>query len=123
MIQQLFLVASGGALGSVARFLVGRALPIGTTGSFPIATLVVNLLGSLLIGMLFGWIGRQDSGTENMRLLLMTGFCGGFTTFSALTLESLQLIREQKTGLFFLYISISLLLGLAATFAGWRLLK
>lgn len=123
MIQQLLLVASGGALGSVARFLVGRALPIGTTGSFPIATLVVNLLGSLLIGMLFGWIGRQDSGTENMRLLLMTGFCGGFTTFSALTLESLQLIREQKTGLFFLYISISLLLGLAATFAGWRLLK
>lgn len=123
MIKQILLVASGGAAGSVARYLISRWVQVTQPGPFPAGTLTVNLVGSFLIGLFFGWFAKQESGTEDMRLLLMTGFCGGFTTFSALTLESLHLIKDNRTGLFFLYISASLLLGIAATYAGYRIIK
>ncbi|OYW20615.1 MAG: hypothetical protein B7Z54_00620 [Sphingobacteriales bacterium 12-47-4] len=123
MIRNILLVASGGALGSVSRYLLSRWIQVSQPGPFPVGTLFVNLTGSLLIGLLFGYLTKTETGSEDMRLLMMTGFCGGFTTFSALTLESLHLIRDNKTGLFFLYISVSLLLGIAATYAGWRIIK
>lgn len=123
MIRNILLVASGGALGSVSRYLLSRWIQVSQPGPFPIGTLAVNLTGSLLIGLLFGYLTKTETGSEDIRLLMMTGFCGGFTTFSALTLESLHLIRDNKTGLFFLYISVSLLLGIAATYAGWRIIK
>ncbi|MBL7751060.1 MAG: fluoride efflux transporter CrcB [Chitinophagaceae bacterium] len=116
-------VASGGALGSVLRYLLSRWIQLSQPGPFPLGTLAVNLTGSLLIGILFGYLTKTETGSEDLRLLMMTGFCGGFTTFSALTLESLHLIRDNRTGLFFLYISVSLLLGIAATYAGWRIIK
>ncbi|MDX1954333.1 MAG: fluoride efflux transporter CrcB [Chitinophagaceae bacterium] len=123
MIRNILLVASGGALGSVSRYLLSRWIQLSQPGPFPLGTLAVNLTGSLLIGILFGYLSKTETGSEDLRLLMMTGFCGGFTTFSALTLESLHLIRDNKTGLFFLYISVSLLLGIAATYAGWRIIK
>ncbi len=123
MIKNILFVASGGAAGSVARYLISRWVQVAQPGPFPTGTLAVNLIGSFLIGLFFGWFAKQETGTEDMRLLLMTGFCGGFTTFSALTLESLHLIKDNRTGLFFLYISVSLLLGIGATYAGFRLIK
>lgn len=123
MIRNILLVASGGALGSVLRYLISRWIQLSQSGPFPLGTLAVNITGSLLIGILFGFLTKTETGSEDLRLLMMTGFCGGFTTFSALTLESLHLIKDQKTGLFFLYISVSLLLGIAATYAGWRIIK
>lgn len=123
MIRNILLVASGGALGSILRYLVSRWIQLSQSGPFPLGTLAVNITGSLLIGILFGYLTKTETGSEDLRLLMMTGFCGGFTTFSALTLESLHLIRDNKTGLFFLYISVSLLLGIVATYAGWRIIK
>lgn len=123
MIRNILLVASGGALGSVSRYLLSRWIQLSQPGPFPLGTLAVNLTGSLLIGILFGYLSKTETGSEDLRLLMMTGFCGGFTTFSALTLESLHLIRDNKSGLFFLYISVSLLLGITATYAGWRIIK
>ncbi len=123
MIRNMLWVASGGALGSVLRYLLSRWIQLSQPGPFPLGTLAVNLTGSLLIGILFGYLTKTETGSEDLRLLMMTGFCGGFTTFSALTLESLHLIRDNRTGLFFLYISVSLLLGIAATYAGWRIIK
>lgn len=117
MTQQLFFVAIGGAAGSVLRFLCQRAY---NNFIFPYGTLAINIGGCLLIGILWGLLlknGLNNSG----RLLLMTGFCGGFTTFSAFTLESIQLLTEQRWTTFLLYVLGSVTAGLLATFTGYKL--
>ncbi len=112
----LLVVAGGGAVGSVARYAVG-VLMAPATGAFPWATLLVNVVGAFLIG----WFARVFSAPDAdhvMRLALTTGFCGGFTTFSTLSAETVTLLQQGKAGRAALYIALSLLLGLTATFAG-----
>jgi CrcB protein len=112
------LVAAGGAVGSVLRYAVQRLVP---AQSFPYNTFAVNLVGCLLIGMLWALLLKGTIGNDG-RLLLMTGLCGGFTTFSAFSLESLQLLQTGRTIQFFFYVVLSVALGLLATFLGYKLL-
>ncbi len=123
MIKNILLVGLGGATGSIARYLCYKWITPNFTGGFPWSTFVVNLSGCLLIGLLWGAAARSGWLTESWRFFLMTGLCGGFTTFSAFTLESAGLLREAKFSLFFLYITGSVLLGLLATIAGIRIVK
>ncbi len=114
MLRQLLLVALGGAIGSAMRYLTAILLARHYTGSIPLATLVVNVLGCFLIGLLIGLCSE----TTYLRLLFITGFCGGFTTFSSFTAESYVMFREGAYGLALLYIAGSVLIGLLALWIG-----
>ena len=114
MLRQLLLVALGGAIGSAMRYLTAILLARHYTGSIPLATLVVNVLGCFLIGLLVGLCSE----TTYLRLLFITGFCGGFTTFSTFTAESYVMFREGAYGLALLYIAGSVLIGLLALWVG-----
>lgn len=116
MITQLAWVALGGAVGSVLRYGCSRALNV---AAFPFGTMLVNVLGCLAIGLLWGVFTRHTN--EQLRLLLVTGFCGGFTTFSTFTYEGIQLLQENRWTTFVLYTGISITAGLAATFLGFKL--
>ena len=109
------LVASGGAIGAWLRFATGRLLG---PSSFPFATLTVNLLGSLVMGLLAGWLARQGDGGEHWRLLLGVGLLGGFTTFSAFSLEIVAMVQRGAFGLAGLYVLASVLGGIAGLFIG-----
>lgn len=114
MLRQLLLVALGGAIGSAMRYLTAILLARHYTGSIPLATLAVNVLGCFLIGLLIGLCSE----TTYLRLLFITGFCGGFTTFSTFTAESYVMFREGAYGLALLYIAGSVLIGLLALWIG-----
>ncbi|MDF2381059.1 fluoride efflux transporter CrcB [Nostoc ellipsosporum NOK] len=119
--RYLLLVGLGGGLGSMARYLCQRWMAIYYPHSFPFGTFIVNITGCFLIGLLWGLSLRPNGLNEGWRLFFMTGICGGFTTFSAFSMESLQLLRAEKTGLFMLYVVCSVILGLVATLAAFRL--
>jgi fluoride exporter len=119
--RQIILVGIGGFLGSVGRYLIGTWLS-GTPGSFPVSTFLVNISGCLLIGLFAGAVERWDWMPES-RLLITTGFCGGFTTFSAFALENAGLLQDKDYALAGLYIILSVSLGIAATFAGLAVMR
>jgi fluoride exporter len=116
------LVALGGAVGSLARYQTGRGLTrlLGpqAVSTFPWATLTVNVVGSLAMGLLAGWLARHGSGGETWRLLVGVGALGGFTTFSAFSLEMMLLIERGQGGTAFVYAAVSLLAGLSALYIG-----
>lgn len=114
--MNLVLIALGGAAGSLLRYGCSR---LWNGASFPYGTFAVNILGSFVIGML--WAVFNKEANEPERLLLITGFCGGFTTFSAFSLEGLQLLQQARFGLFFLYIFATIFFGLIATYTGFKL--
>lgn len=118
LLKNILWVGLGGAVGSICRFLAQKYLTQLYPHPFPLGTFVVNMLGGFLIGLFFGIATKHEYFTPTFRLLLMTGFCGGFTTFSAFTLEGIQLLNEQKFLIFTLYFGLSVLLGLIATFIG-----
>lgn len=110
-------VAVGGLLGSTARFAIGRAVAERLGSSFPLGTLVVNLTGAFAIGLLVTLLaGRLPDGT--WRPLLVTGFLGGYTTFSAYTFELVTMLIEGRWGPALLYGLISNLVGLVACWSG-----
>jgi CrcB protein len=118
MIKNLLIVFAGGGLGAVLRLLGYVFIP---SQSFPFATLFVNILGSLFIGIIFGLNIRHAAFSEEMKLFLATGICGGFTTFSAFSVENLGMLQQGKIAMAFLYIIISVILALVATWLGFRL--
>jgi fluoride exporter len=109
----------GGGLGAVARYGVGTLL---ARGSFPFATLGVNLLGSLCMGLVIGALLLRTDATV-WRLFLATGFIGGFTTFSAFAFDSLTLMQRGAFGLAFIYISLSVLGSTLACFIGLKVVS
>ena len=120
-------VAIGGAVGAVLRYQLGRAMTVWLGGPamsiFPWATLAVNALGSLLMGMLAGWLVRHGAvgsgqGSEQLRLLLGVGLLGGFTTFSAFSLEMVLLIERGQFAIAGLYAILSFALGISALLFG-----
>jgi CrcB protein len=121
MIKNIVLAGLGGAIGSVARYLSQKWFSGHYPGSFPWGTFTVNITGCFLIGLFWGITFKSFASNEHWKLFLMTGICGGYTTFSAYSLESMALLKEQKLGLFFSYIAGSVLLGLLATYAGMKI--
>lgn len=112
----LWLVALGGASGSVLRYMAGKLLGSYAPGSFPWATLSVNLLGCLFIGVAYAWMNRQ--GQNTWAPLLITGFLGGFTTFSAFGWECMQMIRDHDYLFAACYSGSSMILGILLVFLG-----
>lgn len=122
--KSLLLVFLGGGLGSICRYLVALGFK-----SFKIQhflyyqTLTVNVLGSFCIGLILGWLMKNNPQNSDLQLLLITGFCGGFTTFSAFSSENLNLLKSGQFLEFALYVSGSIILGLLAVFLGLALGK
>ena len=123
MIKTVLLVGLGGGIGSMARFLCQRWFATNYVSSFPWGTFAVNIIGCLAIGIFWGLSFKSFNTNESWKLFLMTGVCGGFTTFSAFTLEGVGLLREQKLALFFSYVAASVVIGLLATYIGMRMIK
>ena len=118
-VNNFLLVGAGGAIGSMLRY--GVALATGNR-LFPYATFAVNITGCLIIGILLGLTMKSNLSNYGWRFLA-TGLCGGFTTFSAMSLEGVELLQQQKYFIFLLYILLSITIGLAATYAGFLIAK
>lgn len=120
----LLLVALGGALGAVLRHASNLAALRLLGPGFPAGTLFVNVAGSLAMGLFIGYLAKRAGGSTNeMRLLVATGFLGGFTTFSAFSLDFATLWRDGAAGLAITYAAASVLLSLLAVFAGLWLMR
>jgi fluoride exporter len=120
MLRNFLLVGFGGMIGSMLRYLFAILIK---PGAFPYATLAVNILGCLLIGVIIGLSAKNGYVDNHWKLFLATGICGGFTTFSAFSFECVQLMEQQRYAAMLGYIGLSVILGLAATFAGIQLAK
>ena len=116
--RDILLVGVGGFAGSVARYLVSVLLAAWATSAFPFATFAVNLVGCFLIGLIAVFSDRGQLISPSMRPLLTAGFCGGFTTFSAFSIESVGLIQKGEYVYVSLYIALSVILGFLATVLG-----
>lgn len=120
--KNLILVFIGGGFGSVLRFAIGKWLN-NSQSSFPLGTFVANVLGSLLIGFILGYAAKSDTFSQNQTLLLATGFCGGFTTFSTFAYENQAFLKSGDFTSFALYTIASFAVGFLAVFAGMYLVK
>jgi len=120
--RAILLIFLGGGLGSVIRFLISKSVVI-SGNSFPFATFLVNIIGSLLIGVILGWALKENSISQNTVLFLATGFCGGFTTFSAFAYENLIFLKTGDFTSFLLYTIGSLIVGILAVFIGIWLVR
>ncbi len=122
--HQIILVATGGAAGAVSRFIVSVLLRSTTNSGFPWATFGVNLMGCLLMGLLMGWLWRLPTETsETLRLVLGVGVLGGFTTFSAFSLELFQLLERRDVLLGAFYAGGSVIGGVLAFAAGYYFVR
>jgi CrcB protein len=120
MLKTLFIIGSGGFIGSIARYLVSQLNLTVTFHSIPVGTLTVNIAGSFLIGFLTGIADKSMILTPEWRLFLMVGLCGGFTTFSAFANENLMLIHNGQTLAVLLYTGLSVFLGFLAVYLGYE---
>jgi len=120
--KAVLLVALGGALGAVGRYLIGGMALRAFGPGYPWGTLIANVLGSFLMGVLVGWLGARlpqgEGGANQFRLLLGVGLLGGFTTFSAFSHEAVQIIEKKTYGLAAGYISASVVLSIGALVLG-----
>ena len=118
----LLLIGSGGFVGSVLRYLLSQSVQNKFLSSFPYGTMSVNIIGSLLIGIVYGLVEKGNLSPE-ARLFLATGILGGFTTFSAFTLDALNLLQEGLWLESVSYVLLSVVLGVVAAFLGIFIIK
>src|SRR3954467_1628083 len=120
--MKMLLVAAGGAVGSMARYQVGAWVLARTgTWAFPLGTFIVNVLGCVIAGVLLGVAEYRGFLTLELRLLLFTGFLGGFTTFSAFGVETVALLERGQVAVAVGYVAASVICGIAALFAAIKL--
>ncbi len=118
MLKILFIIGSGSFIGGIARYLTSRYIQNSVISVFPIGTFCVNILGCFLIGIFYGISDRGNIMNSEWRMFLTVGFCGGFTTFSTFANENVSMLRDGDYFYFALYASLSLFLGLMATYLG-----
>ena len=123
MVKSILIVGFGGFIGTVARFLISRYFQLNYTSVFPWGTLVVNILGCLLIGIIYGISEKGDFLSPEVRLFLTVGICGGFTTFSTFSNDAFLLLRQEEWIRFAFYASFSFFLGLLAVYVGRIIIK
>jgi CrcB protein len=123
MIKTLLLVGLGGAIGSILRYISGELTAKYFQGGFPLATLIINVLGSLLIGLFIGILAKYYPENHPLKFLLIVGFCGGFTTFSSFASENYTLFQNGQQLYAYLYIIASVLLTIMAVGIGNYLTK
>lgn len=123
MFKNFLLVFIGGGAGSMMRFWVSLIFPRSASFSFPISTFMVNVVGCFLVGLLVGLADKYGDISLSFRFLLITGFCGGFTTFSNFAYENVKLLQDGHAIVFILYTISSLAVGLLFVVAGLNLIK
>jgi CrcB protein len=121
--KNLLLIGLGGSVGSIVRFLCQKYIYEWHPHPFPIGTMTVNVAGCFLIGLFCALADKGNLLTPEWRLLLTTGFCGGFTTFSTFAYENINLLKSGELMYFLLYTAASVILGLLATWLGMILVK
>jgi len=123
MIRQLFLVGAGGAAGTMLRFLINRFSDSFSRSGFPLATFFINCTGSFLIGLFMGMFFKDSAPDSLWKLLFITGFCGGYTTFSAFAAENLKLLQTNQFLTALVYILLSSIVGITSVWLGLRIMK
>jgi len=123
MLKNILIVGLGGGIGSIGRFLCQKYISEAYPHPFPFATFLVNIFGCFLIGIFYGLSEKGDILTPEWRFFLITGICGGYTTFSTFAFENVMLLKSGDFLYFSLYVAGSVVLGIMATFAGIALLK
>jgi len=123
MIKNVILVAIGGASGSVLRYIISVITVKYSNTIFPIATFSVNIIGCLLIGLFLGFLNRNNYINNDLYLVFVTGFCGGFTTFSAFAQENLRLIETNNIITATIYTLLSVIIGIFLVWLGYTLNK
>lgn len=119
---KVILVGAGGFVGAVLRYLISL-IPFKVENGFPIKTLIINVLGAFVIGIITAVVGRGDNVNPNLVLALQVGVCGGFTTFSTFAYESFDLIKNGNALLSLAYIILSFVLSIGAVFLAHTLVK
>ena len=123
MIKTIFFVGIGGAVGSICRYLTSVVISKRYPSAFPFATLTANILGCVIIGLLLGLFEKQQLVNNDLKFLLITGFCGGYTTFSTFSSENLALLHAGNYFSAFTYMLTSVIIGVFAVWAGIMITK
>ena len=123
MIRNILLVGLGGSIGSIARYLCQKWFSENYPHPFPWGTFIVNITGCFLIGVIYAAAEKSTVLSPQTRLLLITGICGGFTTFSTFAFENMNLLRSGDIVYFFIYTVASVVLGIAGVFGGMAIMK
>lgn len=118
MWKSILLIGLGGGTGSIFRFLISHFTKKYWLGDFPLGTFLVNITGCLLIGMLIGWLLKIQELSSDLRMILIVGFCGGYTTFSAFALENYELMNSGKISVSLVYTLASVILGILFVWIG-----
>lgn len=118
MYKILFIIGTGSFLGGISRFLTSRFIQSTIMSAFPYGTFVVNIFGCFLIGLFYGLSERGNIMSTEWRMFLTVGFCGGFTTFSTFANENVALLKDGNIFYFALYTSLSVFIGVLATYSG-----
>jgi CrcB protein len=123
MLKTLLFVGFGGGIGSALRYLTSAIINKFYGSTFPLATFVVNIVGCFIFGLLFAYYSKHAEQSEQFRFFLITGFCGGYTTFSTFSAENFHLIESGNYCIPVINITVSVFLGIAAVFLGMTLVK